>query len=73
MSAVVVLKCQPNLPEVVLTRSTAGRFAGHLHGRKQQRHEDPNNGNDHEKFDESKAARGSTTRIHDLPSLSQPE
>jgi hypothetical protein len=67
---VVVLNGQTNLPEIVLTRGAAARFAGGLHGREQECRQDANDGDHNEQFDQRKGASGRIAGgggIHDQP------
>jgi hypothetical protein len=45
----------PELMQIVLARGAAGRFAGGLHGRQQERHEHANDGDHDQQLYERKA------------------
>jgi hypothetical protein len=50
---------QADLPQIVLARRAARGFASRLHGGKQQRDQDADDGNDHEEFDKRESTVGS--------------
>ena len=52
----VIVQCQPLLMQIVLTGHPPGRFAGHLHGRQQQRNEHADNRDHDEQLDQREAA-----------------
>src|SRR5262245_10783868 len=62
----VVVHRQAQLLEIVATLRASGRFARLLHSRKEQRHQDRNNGNDDEQLDESKTP-ATYPALHDVP------
>jgi hypothetical protein len=51
------VQAQRLLTQVVIAARSPGCFASRLNGRQQQRHQDTDNGYDHEKFDEREASR----------------
>ena len=53
----VVVQRQPQLAQVVLALGAAGRLTRLLNRRQQQRHQNADDGNDHQQFDESKTRR----------------
>jgi hypothetical protein len=53
----MVLKCQPNLTNVVRTRHPAGGLSGGLDRRQQQSNKNPDDRDDDEQFDKRKAPR----------------
>ena len=54
MDVVVIVHGDAELLEVVDALGAAGRFAGRLNRRQQQRHQDANNGDHHQELDEGK-------------------
>ena len=59
---VVVLKRQPELLEVVLALHPPGRFAGSLHRRQEQCHQDADDGDDDEQLNQRKPTAKRTGR-----------
>jgi hypothetical protein len=53
----MVLKCQPDLPEVVRTGHPSGGLSGGLDRRQQQSNKNSDDRDDHEQFDKRKATR----------------
>jgi hypothetical protein len=58
---VKIVKCEPDILQIVLTLRAAGRFARRLDGRQKQRHEYADNGNYDEKLYECKSKRAAFT------------
>jgi hypothetical protein len=65
----VVVQRNPHLLEVVLALCPPRRFTRLLHGRQQQSDQDRDDRNDHQQFDQSKAAprQQSTCIAHGIP------
>jgi hypothetical protein len=56
MSRLKLQNAVANLLEIVLALRPPGRFAGRLHGRHEQRHQEPEDGDHAEQLHERKAA-----------------
>src|SRR5436190_4118902 len=56
MCSLIVVQGEAQLLQVVLAPRAAGRLAGGLHGRQEQRHQNADDGDYHQQFDERKAA-----------------
>jgi hypothetical protein len=59
----VVQHRQANLPKIVRTGIPPRCLAGSLDCRKEQCHEDPNDGDHHEQFDQGKTMSGTTAKM----------
>jgi hypothetical protein len=51
----VIVQSDADLLEMIAALHAAGGFAGRLDGGEKQRHENPDDGNDHQKFHECKS------------------
>ena len=62
----VVVKRKAKLLHMILTLRPTSGLTSLLNGRQQQRHKDGNDGNHHEKFDQSKAVMATNAGFHFL-------
>ena len=62
LRVVIVVQREPHLPQIVRALRPAGRLAGGLNRRQQQRHQHADNRDHDEQFDERKAVAASHER-----------